>query len=361
MTTPGDMLRLARQRLGFTQIAAATKLGIPQPVLSRFESGVAEPDDALLLKASGVYSVPRAFFDIQEPVFGPPVSVHAMTRAKADVTARELDMIAAELNIRLFHLRWFLDGVDFTPTADLPSLDVEQYGSPERIAATVRAHWGVPAGPIRNVTQLAEKAGIVIGMSDFHGASVSGVTFRAPGKPPLILLNKGHPADRLRFTLSHEIGHLVMHRFPTAEMEDEANAFASSFLMPERDIKAAFNGRKITLETLASLKPEWRVAMQALLMRASGLGLITSNQSRYLWMQISSRGWKLHEPPELDFPPEVPRVLDSMVRSHIKHLGYKVEDLAAMSRLFVSEFTELYGQVSSPTTPERPRLRIVPN
>lgn len=361
MTTPGDMLRLARQRLGFTQSAAASKLGIPQPVLSRMESGVVEPDSAVLAKAAMVYSVPRAFFDIQEPVFGPPVSVHAMTRAKSDVTARELDMIAAELNIRLFHLRWFLDGVDFTPTADVPALDVERYGSPERIAATVRAHWGVPNGPIKNVTQLAERAGVVVGMSEFHGAAVSGVTFRAPGKPPLVLLNKSHPADRLRFTLSHEIGHLVMHRFPTAGMEDEANAFASAFLMPEREIRGAFRGRKVTLETLAALKPEWRVAIQALLMRASGLGLITSNQSRYLWMQISSRGWKLHEPPELDFPAEVPRVLPSIVRSHIEHLGYKVEDLAAMSRLHVSEFSELYGPLGTPPPTERPRLRIVPD
>ncbi|MEO5806797.1 XRE family transcriptional regulator [Devosia sp.] len=359
MAIPGDMLRLARQRLGFTQIAAATKLGIPQPVLSRIESGVAEVDAALLLKASSVYSVPQSFFEIQEPVFGPPVSVHAMTRAKADVTARELDMIAAELNIRLFHLRWFLDGVDFGPTTDLPSLDVEQYGDPSRIAATVRAHWGVPSGPVKNVTQLAERAGIIVGMSDFRGAAVSGVTFRAPGKPPLVLLNKHHPADRLRFTLSHEIGHLVMHRFPTAEMEAEANAFASAFLLPEREIRAAFRGRKITLETLAALKPEWRVAIQALLMRASGLKLLTANQSRYLWTQISSRGWRTHEPPELDFAAESPRVLPSIVESHIVHLGYKVEELATMSRLHVSEFIEMYGLPSLEQPPERPRFRIV--
>jgi len=90
-----------------------------------------------------------------------------------------------------------------------------------------------------------------------------------------------------------------MHRFPTANMEDEANQFASAFLLPAVDMRAAFAGRRVTLDLLASLKPEWRVAMQALLMRAKSLGYVDNNQSRYLWQQISARGWRLREPAEL--------------------------------------------------------------
>src|SRR5260221_2966706 len=124
---------------------------------------------------------------------------------------------------------------------------------------------------------------------------------RVPGQPPLVLLNGQHPADRMRFTLAHELGHLVMHRFPTAEMEEEANEFASALLMPATDIKEAFAGRRISLELLAALKPEWKVAMQALLMRAKSLGYVDSNQNRYLWQRIIARGWRLREPPELEF------------------------------------------------------------
>ena len=76
------MLRLARQRLGLTQKAAAGRLGIPQPVLSRIENGVTTPDSAVLMKAAKVFQVPMDFFDIRDPVYGPPVSVHAMTRRR---------------------------------------------------------------------------------------------------------------------------------------------------------------------------------------------------------------------------------------------------------------------------------------
>jgi Zn-dependent peptidase ImmA (M78 family)/transcriptional regulator with XRE-family HTH domain len=357
MSTVGDMLRLARQRLGITQKAAASQLGVLQHVLSRFENCVATPDSALLMKAAQVYRVPREFFEIHDPVYGPPVSVHPMTRGKSDVTARDLDMITAELNIRLMHLGRFLEGVDFTPTADLPRLDVEQYGSPEKIAATVRAHWGITLGPIKNLMQCIERAGIIVGFSKFGGASVSGVTFRVAGKPPLILLNALHPADRMRFTLAHELGHLVMHRFPTATMEDEANEFASALLMPAAEIRTAFMGRKVTLQLLASLKPEWKVAMQALLMRASGLGLLSSNQSRYLWQQISTKGWRLREPADVDFPSEIPTVLPSIVASHLNDLGYTLGDLTGLLRIHGGEFTEMYGDFGPPR--EGPRLRII--
>jgi Zn-dependent peptidase ImmA (M78 family) len=358
MSTVGDMLRLARQRLGLTQKEAAGRLGVLQPVVSRIENGVSEADEAFLLRASQVYTVPRGFFDIRDPVYGPPVSVHPMLRGKSNVTDRDLDMITAELNIRLMHLRWFLEGVDFAPDNDLPTLDVEQYGTPEKIAATVRAHWGVPAGPIKNLIQLVERAGVVVGSSKFGGASVSGVTFRVSGKPPLVLLNASHPADRLRFTLAHELGHLVMHRFPTADMEDEANTFASALLMPAADIRPSFQGRKITLELLAALKPEWRVAMQALLMRASNLGFLGPNQSRYLWQQISARGWRLREPAELDFPAEAPKVLPSIVKSHLSDLGYSVKELMVLARVYESEFIDMYGDFG-PEAPPRPRFRIV--
>ncbi len=297
MATIGDLLRLARQLRGFTQKQACEALGIAQAILSRIENGLVEPDQEFLQRASTVFDLPLDFFEINDTVYGPPVSVHTMLRGKkSEVSARDVDMITAELNVRLFHLRRFMENVDFNPVSDLPVLDVEMYESIPKIAYVVRAHWKIPSGPIKDLTRLMERAGVVVGESSFHGASISGVTFAAPGRPPLVLLNRNHPADRLRFTLAHELGHLVMHRFPTPNMEDEANQFASAFLLPPLELKEELRGRRVTLELLASLKKEWRVSMQSLLMAAQDLGAVTDNQARYLWQQISKRGWRIREP-----------------------------------------------------------------
>jgi Zn-dependent peptidase ImmA (M78 family)/transcriptional regulator with XRE-family HTH domain len=342
VTANGDMLRLARQRRGCQQTEAARALGIDQSLLSRYENGLLDVRDDLLLKAAQIYDFPQTFFRQRVPVYGAPVSVHAMWRRKADISARELDRVIAELNIRVMHLRRLFEGAEIANTSNLPRMDIDEYGDPERIAAMLRAHWQVPPGPIKNLTLLVEKSGVLVCLSRLGGTSISGVTFATPGMPPLVALNSAQPADRRRFTLAHELAHLVMHRFPTPDMEREANAFAVEVLMPAADIRPYFVGRRIELSTLAALKPEWKVSIAALLMRAHALKFITESQYRYLWKQISARGYRLREPPELDFEPECPEVLDQLIKLHLDGLGYSLSELARMLCVHEHELRDLY-------------------
>jgi len=281
-----------------------------------------------------------------------------MWRRKIDVTGRELDSVVAELNIRVMHLRRLLEGADVANTNDLPRMDIEDYGDPARVAGLLRAHWMVAAGPLRNLTLLVEKAGVLVTHSTLGGSAISGVTFAVPGMPPLIVLNSEQPPDRLRFTLAHELGHLVMHRFPTPQMEQEANAFAVALLMPTEDIRPYFIGRRIDLSTLAAMKPEWKVSIAALLMRAHKLEFVTDNQHTYLWKQLSARGYRLREPPELDFEREVPTVLDQIIHLHMTALGYSAPELAKLLCVHERELKALYG-LGDGGDARRPKLTIL--
>src|SRR5262249_33825677 len=140
------------------------------------------------------------------------------------------------------------------------------------------------------------------------------------------------------------------------EMEVQANAFASALLMPARDIRSHLSGH-LTLPRLAALKPVWRVSMAALLYRAEAIGAITKNQARYLWMQMSAAKIKLREPPELDFPPEEPTVLPTILRLHLDELGYTIADLCKALHVSEEEFRTLYDLPEGPAG--RPRMRIV--
>ncbi|MBW7835808.1 MAG: XRE family transcriptional regulator [Sphingomonadales bacterium] len=357
MQANGDMLRLARHRRGFQQTEAAKRLGIDQSMLSRIENGMVEVRNDLLVRAAIVYGFPQTFFYQRDPIYGAPVSVHPMWRKKTDVSVREVDSVVAEINLRIMHLRRFLEGVEIGFTGNLPRLDIDDYGSPEKVAGVVRSHWGLPRGPIKDLTLHVEKSGVIVVYSPMDGASISGVTFSTPGMPSLIILNSEQPADRLRFTLAHELGHLVMHRFPNPKMEEEANAFASELLLPSSDIKPYFVGRKIDLALLAALKPEWRVSMGALLMAADKHGRLLPNQKQYLWKQMSARGYRLREPPELDFLREEPTILRNLLEVHRGALGYSITELAALLHLGETDLTALY-QVND-NAPQRPRLTIV--
>ncbi|WP_281257963.1 ImmA/IrrE family metallo-endopeptidase [Caenispirillum bisanense] len=353
------MLRLARHLRGMQQVEASKRLGIDQSMLSRIENGIVDIRDDIVSRAASSYELPPSFFYLTEPVYGAPVSVHPMWRKKADVGVRELDCVIAELNVRVMHIRRLLEGADVAYSNELPRLDVEDYGDPAKIASIVRGHWRMPRGPIRNLTVYAEKAGVLVAHSALNGASISGVTFATPGVPPLIVLNSEQPADRMRFTLAHELGHLIMHRFPNPNMEEEANAFASALLLPNADIRPYFLGRKIDLALLASLKPEWQVSMGALLMAAANLGCLTANQKQYLWRQMSARGYRLREPPELDFPQEKPTVIPSLLKVHLEGLGYSTGELAGILHVNPSDLQSLYPVVNNVTSKERLRLTIL--
>lgn len=352
------LLRVARQRQGLPQGIAAARLGVPQVTLSRYENGASLPTMEFVARASVLYELPVSFFYQPDQVIGAPVSVHPMWRKKQDVTAREMDAIVAEINLRVIHIRRMLDAVEYTPQATIPRLDPEEYGNDvEHIAAIVRAHWLLPAGPVENLTAAVEKAGAVVIHSALGGSAVSGVTMTVPGLLPIIVLNSEQPSDRMRFTLAHEIGHLVMHRFPNPDMERQANDFASALLMPATEIKLALSGR-LDLRRLAALKPEWRVSMQALLYRAQSLRLIEKAQASWLWRQFSATRMKLREPPELDFEPERPGVLARMIRLHLDTFGYTVAELAKLFHLHEGQVGRYYDLTAGAAVIGM-RLRIV--
>jgi Zn-dependent peptidase ImmA (M78 family) len=178
--------------------------------------------------------------------------------------------------------------------------------------------------------------------------------------PSLVVLNSDQPADRMRFTLAHELGHIVMHKFPSPNMEQEAHAFANAFLTPAADIKPYFRGKRIDLALLASLKPEWRVSMGSLLMCANKLGYLDDGRNKYLWKQMSMKGFRLREPPELDFDREIPTVLKSILDIHLGALGYTEDELSALLHIRGGDARELYGFGRSPSDEgRRPKFTIL--
>jgi Zn-dependent peptidase ImmA (M78 family) len=168
-----------------------------------------------------------------------------------------------------------------------------------------------------------EDAGGIVVQSDFKTDKVDALSQYLPGYPPIFLINKNIPTDRMRFTLAHEIGHIIMHRLPTEDMEREADRFAAEFLMPEEQIRPqlAF----VNLPKLASLKPYWRVSMNSLLYRAAEIGTIDARRKSYLWMMMGKAGYRKSEPGHI--PPETPMAVAELIQLHSTSLGYTHDEI----------------------------------
>ena len=317
-----EMLRLARESRGVTQADLAENLAISQGLLSKIENGVVVPLDDLIAKMAHTLRYPREFFTQADRMYTPPTWFH---RKRQRLAGRTLDQVHALVNLALMHLRRLLRSVEVDEGPGIPRIDVDVLGSPEDVARALRDAWHIPAGPIPSLTRVIEDAGGIIFPVDFGLADIDGMVMQVPRLPPVFFLHANLPTDRLRFTLAHELGHLVMHWIPNEEMEDQANRFAAEFLMPAADIRHQL--QRVNLSHLAALKPVWRVSMGALLKRAGTLGTIPHSTYQHWWRKMGEAGYKMREPSELDLSPEAPTVLPDIIRAHIEDLGYGLREL----------------------------------
>jgi Zn-dependent peptidase ImmA (M78 family)/DNA-binding XRE family transcriptional regulator len=345
-----EMLVLARQARCLTQTELAEKLGISQAQVSKIENGLDRADPALVARYAQVLDYRPSFFFQTNSLVGLPPYHH---RKRARLGAKKLDAIYAELNIRRLHLQTLVRSAELDTPKALPDLRLEDFENDSAEAARVlREHWLLPRGPIKDVTRAVENAGVLVLVCNFGTDLLDGLSLRVEGLPPLIFLRADMSGDRYRFTLAHELGHLIMHWFnPTADdlMEKQADRFAGAFLMPAHDIGPQLHG--LTLSKLVMLKQVWGLSMQAILYRAKDLGEVNERQSEALWRQISRAGYRKTEP--VDVPRERPTLLTEVVELHLDDLGYDVEDVSRMLHLNVAEFVRLYLQGSS-------KLRAVP-
>lgn len=328
--------------LGLSQAELEVLTGISQAAISKIEQGLKEPNTEQIDRLAQSLACLTSFFFQAEREYGPPISAHPMYRKKASVGQKVLDKVIAELSVRLGHARVLLKSVDFEPELKLPQYDADEYASCiEDVADMVRRAWYVPRGPIRSLMEFVERAGILVISSDMEAARIDGASYQVPGMPPVIFLNRNLPADRQRFSLAHELGHIVLHRFPSPEMEQQADQFAAAFLMPKDDIAGEL--RDLTLAKAAQLKPHWRVSMAALIVRATTLGKIDAGSSSYLWRQMSFRGYRTREPSSLDFAIERPTLANALISNLTDAMGYSKEDLEHALHLRYDEISDLYG------------------
>lgn len=170
--------------------------------------------------------------------------------------------------------------------------------------------------------------------------------------PPIIFVNASLPKDRLRFSLAHELGHLVMHAIPNADQEIQANHFASEFLMPTIDISDHLFDLRLT--KFMDLKMHWGTSMQSIIHKAWDIGKLSDRQYKYFFVEITKRGWRKIEPIDVDHLRERPSTLKAAIDAHLKDLGYTEDELAEMLGILNDELRTWF-----PMQNRRPPLRLV--
>jgi Zn-dependent peptidase ImmA (M78 family) len=133
-----------------------------------------------------------------------------------------------------------------------------------------------------------------------------------------VAIASDRPNDRIRFTLLHELAHVLGRRRgqrAPGHNEKACHAFASEFLLPEEVLRGELSDRvrrSIAIPELLQLKEKFGISMQAILFRANAAGLLADSGYRAMLREFGARGWRKDEPgsmPGIEKPLRFERML----------------------------------------------------
>lgn len=335
-----EMLILARVLRGLTQTQLAKVANIDQGAISRYEGNLKNITDEHVNKIAQELHFPVSFFYRPGQRKGVE-SGELFHRARKSISANDLDVIHAQIDLFRLNLEKLLEVADVESPFNVPQYDPTDFdGDIDQIAAAVRSLWKIPSGPISNLTKVLEGAFCIIHMIDFGNDLMDATAQWVEPLPPIIFVNSRASGDRLRFSLAHELAHLVMHhnKEPRSSMEKEADQFASAFLMPAQDISREL--MPVTIEHLIHLKPAWKVSIQALIRRSYDIGMISERKYTSLFQMMSRAGYRKEEP--FTISREEPSLFRTILKLYQVELQFSVEEIANLLSMNKQEITLRY-------------------
>lgn len=271
----GEKIQSAREKIGMSQEELARNLGYTSSAtISHFEAGQRKVSVADLQQISQILGLPlEYFFENLETT----VEMQKFRLRATDLRPSAREPVANFLSFAHKHSQDLIihsDKLKFLSPGDAADLILQSVGITEP-----------PVSP----GQVAKHFNIPVFYWDFPN-EVSGIFVTEAGKA-CIGVNQSHPNVRQRFSIAHELGHMVFGDekdlyvdFTEVELsyaisdhtkisaETKANWFAADLLMPRKWIENEF--RKVGEAGIVFLVQKYEVSEQALWIRLRNLKLI---------------------------------------------------------------------------------------
>lgn len=317
----GDRIRQARLSAGLTLTALGQAVGVSHTAIQKYEKGRVTPSSSQLLKLAQACGVRTEYFfrthavELLQPEFRRltsfgPMAQEALKLKVVEQVEKRVELLGAfpESPLQLFVVPPTLPG----RIADLEEL--------EGFSDQVRGAWQLGLHPVADLTDTLEGLGLLVLVVDEENPGFSGLTARArtdDGREyPIVAVSRRWPGDRQRFTLAHELGHLLLQGRLAEDLDEETacDRFAGAFLAPRSAVRQSLGQQRHALEwpELHALKHEFGLSMGGWLQRARQCGVVTEEVYLRAVRGFSARGWRKEEPGD-PVPQEQPRLFEQLV------------------------------------------------
>ena len=343
----GNRLKRARGALGLSLRELETRIGgqVSAQAIGKYERDEMMPSSSVLLALAKALHVSPEYLLSQREIELTGVdfrkSPHALAKEERAVEAAVLDQLE-----RYLSLEELLPGTEqpWVELSDAAFL-IHKVEDAEKAAEALRKLWSLGIDPIPLMSELLEEKGVkVIALDLAESVSGSKAMVQRPNLPdlPVIVVNQKHNGERQRFTLAHELAHLVLKcgSLKDAALERAADRFAGAFLMAKEMMLSLLGGHRtsISLGELAELKKIFKVSIASLVVRCSQLGIISKMVYIRLWRQIKGLGWNGPQSKEPNrFDAEVPQRMERLCMRAVAERVISESKAAEFLRVSVRE------------------------
>ena len=279
----GERIKRARIAAGLSQRDAAKRSELSAMAISKFEKGTATPTSKTLIRLSRALETPVEFFFRPDTItLGKPEF-----RKRASLGKKDLDRIEADVLDQMERFMELLALFPDPPTkpfelpADLPE-KINTIDDVEGIAIQMRQAWNLGRNEISALIDAFKERGILVFTTEIDGVKKFDGLATEVNEFPIVVVGEQWPGDRQRFTLAHELGHLVLYGriegFSEKDKEKACNRFAGAFLVPQETVIAELGRRRSDIEPkeLYQLKHKFGLSMAGWLYRALDVGVISA-------------------------------------------------------------------------------------
>ncbi|MCU7836721.1 MAG: XRE family transcriptional regulator [gamma proteobacterium symbiont of Taylorina sp.] len=294
----GERIKRARTAIGLSLRGLGEKLELSQTAISKFEKGELTPSSKQLYQIGKILGVRTEYFFRQSIKF-----TDIDYRKRSNTPKKLLDRIHGDI---LNQLELWFELLDFfpdSPTGDFNEaknigFDVFHEEEVSLCADRLREYWELGSNAIPDLIDTLESKGICVITTDVDNqAKFDGMTTYVNNIPVIVISSKW-TGDRQRFTLAHELGHILLNIADNLNEEKICNRFAGSFLLPDKTVITIFGIKRdnFELQELLIVKHEYGISMQAILYRALQCGILSQYHHQGFMRYFSKMKWRKNEP-----------------------------------------------------------------
>ncbi|QDH78727.1 ImmA/IrrE family metallo-endopeptidase [Echinicola soli] len=286
-------LRSARRILGLTQKELAVSSGVSHHSIGKYEKGVRLPSSGAMMDLAKALKVEVGYFFSESHYPIEDIEVEYREGFKIGTTDEGFLKLEAQKFLEKYISIEELSESRKDFENPLTHRVVINTSEAEQSAIELRKKLKLGDSPIHNLTDFLDRIGIKVLMLDY-GDNFEGFSAWI-GKVPLIVVNpSGKVVPRLRFTLAHELAHLVLtipKGIQGKDREAICDAFAGAFLMPKSVLidRIGRNRKTISLEELRALQESYGISKQSLGLRLVHCKIIGWNDYHEL-LQVEDFG-----------------------------------------------------------------------